>query len=113
MPVKKLEANAEPKPVRLTRTRRAALLKALADPRRFEILEQIAKNSCESSCSKLNSCTEITAATLSHHLKELSAAGLIDARRDGKYRFFSLRPGVLSALAEQLVALEAHSRRRP
>ena len=112
MTAKNPEAEAEPKSVRLTRTRRAALLKALADPRRFEILEQIAKNNCESSCSKLNSCSKITAATLSHHLKELSVAGLIDARRDGKYRFFSLRPGVLSALAEQLLALETHSRRK-
>lgn len=60
------------------------ITKALADPRRFEILERIAK--CEEMpCADLRCNLPITAATLSHHVKELQDAGLIDVRREGKF----------------------------
>jgi len=48
--------------------------------RRFEILKHIAAHSC-TACSDL----PISAATLSHHLKELESAGLIEASRRGKF----------------------------
>jgi ArsR family transcriptional regulator, arsenate/arsenite/antimonite-responsive transcriptional repressor len=84
---------------------RGALLKALADPRRFELLERIACARCLS-CSQAREVLPISPATLSHHIKELQTAGLIDVRREGKFHFLSLRPGVLRALAEGLAALE-------
>lgn len=60
------------------------ITKALADPRRFEILERIAK--CEEMpYADLRCNLPITAATLSHHVKELQDAGLIDVRREGKF----------------------------
>jgi ArsR family transcriptional regulator, arsenate/arsenite/antimonite-responsive transcriptional repressor len=65
--------------------------KALADPRRYDILQQIAGCNCEASCSMLREKFPITAATLSHHLKELSNAGLIEMRRDSKYVYVRLR----------------------
>ncbi len=91
---------------RLSNARRTALLKALADPRRFELLERIAKNSCPLGCSEALSAMPISAATLSHHIKELETAGLIDVRREGKFHFLSLRPGVLEALCSTLSLLE-------
>ncbi|HEV2135870.1 MAG TPA: metalloregulator ArsR/SmtB family transcription factor [Terracidiphilus sp.] len=93
-------------PARLTRARRAALLKALADPRRFELLERIAKAGCPLGCSQVRAALPISAATLSHHIKELETAGLIDVRREGRFHYLSLRPGVLEALAARLTALE-------
>jgi len=90
---------------RLTRARRTAILKALADPRRFELLEQIAKANCPLGCSQARAALPISAATLSHHIKELESAGLIDIRREGKYHFLTLRPGVLEAVAATLSSL--------
>jgi ArsR family transcriptional regulator len=94
------------KVTRLSNTRRTALLKALADPRRFELLERIAKNNCPLGCSQALSAMPISAATLSHHIKELETAGLIEVRREGKFHFLSLRPGVLETLASTLSLLE-------
>jgi ArsR family transcriptional regulator len=96
---------ATAKPARLTRTRRTALLKALADPRRFELLERIAKARCLG-CTEARERLPISAATLSHHIKELETAGLIEVRREGKYHFLSLRAGVLDSLGAYLAALE-------
>ena len=94
------------KPLRLTRARRTAILKALADPRRFELLERICKASCPLGCAQARAALPISAATLSHHIKELETAGLIHIRRQGKFHYLSLRPGVLDALAAALSALE-------
>ncbi len=94
------------KTARLSNTRRTALLKALADPRRFELLERIAKNNCPLGCAQARTAMPISAATLSHHIKELETAGLIEVRRKGKFHFLSLRPGVLEALASTLSLLE-------
>ncbi len=97
---------AQVQSARLTRARRTAILKALADPRRFELLERIAKASCPLGCSQALAAMAIAPATLSHHIKELENAGLIEVRREGKFHFLSLRPGVLDALANGLKALE-------
>jgi len=94
------------KKVRLTQTRRTAILKALADPRRFELLERIARAGCPLGCSQARAALPISAATLSHHVKELETAGLIHIRREGKFHFLTLKPGVLEALAAFLAALE-------
>jgi ArsR family transcriptional regulator len=94
------------KPVRLTRARRTAILKALADPRRFELLERIAKADCPLGCTQALATLPISAATLSHHIKELETAGLVHVRREGKFHFLTLRPGVLLAVASVLSALE-------
>lgn len=99
-------APSTPKPARLTRARRTAILKALADPRRFELLERIAKAGCPLGCAQVRATVPISAATLSHHIKELESSGLIDIRREGKFHYLSLRPGVLEALAAQIAALE-------
>lgn len=95
------------KPARLTRARRTVLLKALADPKRFELLERIAKATCPVACMEAREALAIAPATLSHHIKELEAAGLIEVRREGKFHFLSLRPGVLDALAATLTVLSS------
>ena len=64
--------------------------KALADPRRYEILSRIAARR-EMPCSDMRCELPISAATLSHHLKELTNAGLIEVRREGQFAYLSLR----------------------
>ncbi len=69
-----------------TRPKREVLTisRALSDPRRFEILQHIAAKS-RAACSDLRGAFPITAATLSHHLKELESCGLIETTRRGKF----------------------------
>ena len=93
------------KPVRLTKSRRIAILKALADPKRFELLEKIAKAACPLGCSVAGAALTISPATLSHHIKELESAGLIEVARAGKFHFLSLKPGVLESLSSTLESL--------
>ena len=100
-------------PIRLARARRTAILKALADPRRFELLEKIAKANCPLGCAQARAALPISAATLSHHIKELETAGLIAVRREGKFHFLTLRPGVLDSLAASLAALERPACAKP
>jgi ArsR family transcriptional regulator len=95
--------------MRLTAARRTALLKALADPRRFELLERIAKAGCPLGCAEARTALPISAATLSHHIKELETAGLINVRREGKFHFLTFRPGVMQGLIAILGALDTDS----
>jgi len=66
------------------------ITKALADPRRYEILRDIARSD-EAACKDLRCHFPISAATLSHHIKELSTAGLIEVRREAKFLHIRLR----------------------
>lgn len=93
------------KTTNLTRARRTAILKALADPKRFELLERIARSTCPMSCSEVLPGLAISPATLSHHIKELETAGLIQVRPQGKFHFLSISPGVLEALVANLSSL--------
>jgi ArsR family transcriptional regulator len=99
-------ASASPsKKIRLSHARRAAILKALADPRRFELLERIARATCPLGCAEALSALAISPATLSHHVKELETAGLVHVEREGKFIYLTVEPGVLDALAAGLAAL--------
>lgn len=77
------------------------IAKALADPRRFEILEHIARQS-EVGCSRLCDCFPVRQATISHHLKELASAGLVESRRDGQFVYYRTRPAVFEAYMAEL-----------
>jgi len=61
--------------------------RALADPRRMEILERIASEA-EVACACLANESAVSQPTISHHLKELTAAGLIKPRREAKFFFY-------------------------
>lgn len=77
------------------------IAKALADPRRFEILEHIVRQS-EVGCSRLCDCFPVRQATISHHLKELASAGLVESRRDGQFVYYRTRPDVFEAYMAEL-----------
>ncbi len=72
------------------------IAKALADPRRFEILEMVAADA-EVPCRRLVEHFPVSQATISHHLKELATAGLIEVRREGQCTHYRVRAGVLDA----------------
>ncbi|MGB7267244.1 MAG: metalloregulator ArsR/SmtB family transcription factor [Terracidiphilus sp.] len=101
-----MQATEPAKSARLPRARQTAIFKALSDPHRFELLQQIARAGCPLGCAKALAAIPISAATLSHHIKELETAGLIQVRREGKFAYLTLRPGVLESVAASLAALE-------
>ena len=76
--------------------------KALADPRRFEILETIAAAGEEMCCGQVVCRFPVTQATVSHHLKELVDAGLVEARTEGQFKLLRARPDILAEYIEQL-----------
>ena len=77
------------------------IAKALSDPRRFEILEHIAQRA-EVGCQRLCGCFPVRQATISHHLKELAGAGLVESRREGQFVYYRTRPAVLDAYLAEL-----------
>jgi len=79
-----------------------AVAKALADPRRMALLESIGSER-EYSCQKLCSEAGITKGTVSHHVRELLRAGLIEERKAGQYAFYEVRREVLAAYAAELM----------
>jgi ArsR family transcriptional regulator len=77
------------------------IAKALSDPRRFEILQQIAEED-EMSCAAIKEIQSISPATLSHHIKELESAGLVDIRRESKFLYVQLRRPAWKAYLKEL-----------
>ncbi len=80
--------------------------KALSNPHRLQIFN-ILSSCCEpgTECDARRYCVgdiaprlDIAASTLSHHLKELQQAGLIDMQRRGKQIFCSINPGMLKEI---------------
>ena len=77
------------------------IAKALADPRRFEIFKVIAAVR-EMSCGAITERFPIGQSTVSHHLKVLADAGLVDVRREGQNGYFMAKAEVLDAYVETL-----------
>lgn len=83
----------------------AMIAKALADSRRYRILVQIGESEQALPCAEVLKAHPVSAATVSHHTRELERAGLIATLREGKYASFMLQREVLQAYARQLMQL--------
>ncbi|HXE54175.1 MAG TPA: metalloregulator ArsR/SmtB family transcription factor [Tepidisphaeraceae bacterium] len=76
--------------------------KALADPQRFAMLRRIAGSKKEPACMDLAREFDVTPATVSHHLKELSTAGLVEGRKEGQCMYLSANSDVLEAYLREV-----------
>ena len=93
-----------PEPAGLTGAEFAAVARALADPRRYGILTEIAAATDPLPCCGLREARNVSAATISHHIKELEAAGLVETTRQGKFAILRFRRDRFDAYLRQLAA---------
>jgi ArsR family transcriptional regulator len=91
--------------VKLSEEQIHLIAKALADPRRLDLLRQIGSCPKSMQCADIRGCHPVSAATLSHHMKELENAGLVRVTRDGRFASYGLRRDVLQAYTEQLAKI--------
>ncbi len=89
-------------PVELTEDQLALIARALADPRRYEILKKLSTNRSFTPCSAMRDCIDISPATLSHHMRELEMAGLVRSEKEGKFVNYFAQTHVLRAYLDRL-----------
>jgi ArsR family transcriptional regulator, arsenate/arsenite/antimonite-responsive transcriptional repressor len=77
----------------------AELFKALGDPTRVRILNLVARSGGPVCACDLNEPVGLTQPTVSHHLKKLVDAGLLEREQRGKWAFFSLKREAVEKLA--------------
>src|ERR1700761_7982477 len=82
-----------------------AIARVLSDPRRFAILQQIAATD-GMACGALHEQEIISPATISHHLKELNEAGLVEMKREGRGSNLFFNRAVYRSYLERLASLE-------
>ena len=82
-------------------------LKALAEPRRREILQLVARD--ELAAGEIAAAFDVTRTAVSQHLSVLKGAGLLSERRDGTRRLYRARPDGLDALRHLLDDMWASS----
>ena len=77
----------------------APLLKALADPVRLRLMSLVASREDSEACvCDLNDAFDLSQPTISHHLKVLHEAGLVDRDKRGVWVYYRARPQALGAL---------------
>ncbi len=77
----------------------APLLKALADPVRLRLLSLVASHEGGEACiCDLNAAFDLSQPTISHHMKVLHEAGLVDRDKRGVWVYYRARPQALASL---------------
>ena len=85
----------------VTAERIAPLLKALADPVRLRLLSLVASHGDGEACvCDLNDAFDLSQPTISHHLKVLYEAGLLDRDKRGVWVYYRARTEALASLGE-------------
>lgn len=78
--------------------------KALGDETRLMIFEAISRKK-QMNCGEIVSLQGVTPATVSHHLKILNEAGLVECRKEGQFVYSQAVPGVVQRYTHALTQL--------
>ncbi|WP_407685627.1 ArsR/SmtB family transcription factor [Mycobacterium sp. HUMS_1102779] len=83
--------------------RLAAMFKALGDPVRLRLLSLIASHPGGEACvCEISTTFDVSQPTISHHLKLLRTAGLLDCERRGTWVYYRVVPAALQQLSSVL-----------
>ncbi|WP_346536737.1 metalloregulator ArsR/SmtB family transcription factor [Micromonospora sp. DPT] len=89
----------------------APAFKALGEPVRLRLMSMIASAEGGEACvCDLTPAFDLSGPTISHHLKTLREAGLVDAERRGTWVYYRARPAILRQLAALLTVEPAAAR---
>ena len=79
----------------------APMFSALSDPTRLRLFDLVRRAGRDGICScDLTEPLDRSQPTISHHLKVLREAGLVESRRDGTWIWYSVAPHALDAVAQ-------------
>jgi len=84
--------------------RLAAVAKALGDPVRLQIVDVLRRHAGKVCVCELVPLFALSQPTISHHLKVLRDAGLIESERQGLWAYYYVLPGALDELAGWLAS---------
>jgi ArsR family transcriptional regulator, arsenate/arsenite/antimonite-responsive transcriptional repressor len=94
--------------------RMARIAKALGDPIRLQLVDVLRKHAGKVCVCELVPLFDLSQPTVSHHLKVLREAGIVDSERQGLWAYYYVRPQALADLARWLVTQgEARAARSP
>jgi ArsR family transcriptional regulator len=77
----------------------AELFKALADPARVRIVNALARSDEPVCACEFEPALGLSQPTVSHHLKKLTDAGLLEREQRGRWAYFSLKRDAVETLA--------------
>jgi ArsR family transcriptional regulator len=82
----------------------AERLKALADPARLRLMSLVLASDAGEGCiCELTDPLGLSQPTVSHHMKVLVGAGLLEREKRGRWAYFRAVPGAMDALAAVLI----------
>ena len=90
-----------------------AIFKALADPTRLRILSLLSRHEGEMCVFEIVESFTLEQPTISHHLRILRDAGLVDRRKKGLWSYYYVRRSAFSRALEGIEALAQLDRREP
>src|ERR1700759_5527649 len=79
--------------------RMAEVAKALGDPIRLQLVDVLRKQAGKVCVCELVPLFDVSQPTVSHHLKKLRDAGIVDSERRGLWAYYFVVPGALNELA--------------
>ena len=82
--------------------RMAAVAKAIGDPIRLQLVDVLRKHAGQVCVCELVPLSDISQPTLSHHLKKLRQAGIVDSERRGRWAYYYVNPEALEELSAWL-----------
>jgi ArsR family transcriptional regulator len=80
-------------------------LKALAEPNRYRIVQLLSEQGREVTCAEVSESLDLSRALISHHMKVLAGAGLVNQHKEGPYCYNSLRKENMTKKVEAVLAI--------